>query len=612
MLEKIEKRADLLALSPEEEQILCADIRSFLVEHVSQTGGHLASNLGVVELTVALHKVYDPSKDRILFDVGHQAYVHKILTGRRERFPSLRSFGGLAGFPKPSESPQDAFIAGHASDSVSVALGMARARSLEHEDYHVVAVLGDGALTGGLSYEGLNDAGASKEPLVVVLNDNGMSITPNVGGIARHLSLVRLKPGYFTIKKIYRQFTRCVPGGEKIYGLSHRLKTALRRKLIGVTLFEEMGFYYLGPVDGHDISKLTFLLKEARDMNGPVLLHVTTTKGKGYIPAETMPSSYHGVGKFDPDIGLDPDAGSTGFSHTFGQMMCKLAVADKRLCAITAAMEQGTGLQAFAASFPERFFDVGIAEGHAVCMAAGLAKQGMHPVFAVYSTFLQRAFDMLIHDVALLKLHVVFAVDRAGLVGEDGETHHGVFDIGFLRQIPGMQIYCPASQAELEQMLSRAIYETQGPAAVRYAKGTDRQYTAAVWHDHIHQQSDLSIVTYGPTINDVLSAALRLQEEGIIADVIKLDQICPLQLDSIIRSVSFAGRLLIVEEAAEMGCVGQEILAELAKKRITLRKTFLLNLKSGLVPHGNLKALRALTGIDANGIYQAAKELCAK
>lgn len=612
MLEKIEKRADLLALSPEEEQILCADIRSFLVEHVSQTGGHLASNLGVVELTVALHKVYDPSKDRILFDVGHQAYVHKILTGRRERFPSLRSFGGLAGFPKPSESPQDAFIAGHASDSVSVALGMARARSLEHEDYHVVAVLGDGALTGGLSYEGLNDAGASKEPLVVVLNDNGMSITPNVGGIARHLSLVRLKPGYFTIKKIYRQFTRCVPGGEKIYGLSHRLKTALRRKLIGVTLFEEMGFYYLGPVDGHDISKLTFLLKEARDMNGPVLLHVTTTKGKGYIPAETMPSSYHGVGKFDPDIGLDPDAGSTGFSHTFGQMMCKLAVADKRLCAITAAMEQGTGLQAFAASFPERFFDVGIAEGHAVCMAAGLAKQGMHPVFAVYSTFLQRAFDMLIHDVALLKLHVVFAVDRAGLVGEDGETHHGVFDIGFLRQIPGMQIYCPASQAELEQMLSRAIYETQGPAAVRYAKGTDGQYTAAVWHDHIHQQSDLSIVTYGPTINDVLSAALRLQEEGIIADVIKLDQICPLQLDSIIRSVSFAGRLLVVEEAAEMGCVGQEILAELAKKRITLRKTFLLNLKSGLVPHGDLKALRALTGIDANGIYQAAKELCAK
>lgn len=612
MLEKIDTRADLLALSPEEEQILCAELRSFLVEHVSQTGGHLASNLGVVELTVALHKVYDPLKDRILFDVGHQAYVHKILTGRREQFPSLRSYGGLAGFPKPTESPQDAFIAGHASDSVSVALGMARARTLEHEDYSVVAVLGDGALTGGLSYEGLNDAGASREPLVVVLNDNGMSITPNVGGIARHLSLVRLKPGYFTIKKLYRQFTRCVPGGEKIYSLSHRLKTAIRRKLIGVTIFEEMGFYYLGPVDGHDISKLTFLLKEARDMKEPVLLHVTTTKGKGYIPAETMPSSYHGVGKFDPDIGLDPDAGSTGFSHTFGQIMCKLAVADKRLCAVTAAMEQGTGLQTFAASFPERFFDVGIAEGHAVCMAAGLAKQGMYPVFAVYSTFLQRGFDMLLHDVALLKLHVVFAVDRAGLVGEDGETHHGVFDIGFLRQIPGMQLYCPASQAELEQMLPRAIYEAQGPAAVRYPKGTDGQYTAAVWHDRIHQRSDLSIVTYGPTINDVLSAAFRLQEEGITADVIKLDQICPLTLDPIIHSVSIAGRLLVVEEAAEKGCVGQEILAELAKEQIPLRKTHLLNLKSGLVPHGSLKALRALTGIDADGIYQAAKELCVK
>lgn len=612
MLKEIESRTGLLALSPEEERNLCAELRDFLVEHVAKTGGHLASNLGVVELSIALHKVYDTSRDRLVFDVGHQAYVHKLLTGRQGQFDSLRKFGGLAGFPKPSESIHDAFIAGHASNAVSVALGMARARTLMGEDYDVVAVLGDGALTGGLAYEGLNDAGASKEPMVVVLNDNGMSITPNVGGIAKHLSLVRLKPGYFTIKKLYRQMTKKLPGGEKVYAMSHRLKTLLRRKLIGVTLFEEMGFYYLGPVDGHDIEKLTFLLHEARDMREPVLLHVITTKGKGYAPAEVMPSSYHGVGRFDPDVGLDPDAKSTGFSDTFGQTLCRLAMADQKLCAITAAMEQGTGLQSFAASFPDRFFDVGIAEGHAVAMAAGMAKQGMTPVFAVYSTFLQRSFDMLLHDVSLLGLHVVFAVDRAGLVGEDGETHHGVFDIGFLRQVPGMRVYCPASQAELERMLSLAIYEETGPVAVRYPKGGDGLYQAAHWETHLSDESRLTIVTYGTTVNDVLSAAARLKELGLSADVIKLDRICPLDCREIIPSVLQTGRLLVVEEAAEMGCLGQELLAALSRQEICLRAARLLNLKRGLVPHGDLASLRALTGLDAEGIYQAAKELCSQ
>ena len=412
---------------------------------------------------MALHKVYDTERDRVLFDVGHQSYVHKLLTGRMDRFSTLRTYGGLAGFPKPSESVHDAFIAGHASESVSVALGMARARTLGGEDYSVVAVLGDGALTGGLAYEGLNDAGASGEPLVVVLNDNGMSITSNVGAIARHLKLLRLKPGYFGLKKAYRQLTRSIPGGKALYAFTHSLKTRMRRRLIGVTIFEEMGFSYLGPVDGHDVQKLTFLLGEAKAMGGPVLLHVITKKGKGYIPAEVKPSDYHGVGRFNPVTGLSAGGSGRSFSETFGETLCRLAMEDSRICAVTAAMEQGTGLSTFAASFRNRYYDVGIAEGHAVSMAAGLAKQGMKPVFAVYSTFLQRSYDMLQQDLGLLGLHVVLAVDRAGLVGEDGETHHGVFDVGYLRQIPGMEVFCPASQAELARMLRMAVEDCTGP-----------------------------------------------------------------------------------------------------------------------------------------------------
>lgn len=611
MLEQIETRSDLLRLTLQEQQALCEEIRAFLVEHVAKTGGHLASNLGVVELTVALHRVYDTSHDRLLFDVGHQAYVHKILTGRRERFDSLRCYDGLAGFPKPSESGHDAFIAGHASDAVSVALGMARARTLRHEPYDVVAVLGDGALTGGLAYEGLNDAGASKEPLVIVLNDNGMSITPNVGGISRHLSLLRLKPGYFTVKKLYRQFTQRVPGGRHLYAFTHQLKILLRRRLIGVTVFEEMGFHYLGPVDGHDIAKLTFLLEQAKAMKEPVLLHVITTKGKGYGPAEVMPSCYHGVGRFDPDIGLDPDARSVGFSETFGQCLCRLAAADAFLCAITAAMEQGTGLQEFAASFPERFFDVGIAEGHAVCMAAGLAKQGMTPVFAVYSTFLQRGFDMMLHDVALLGLHVVFAVDRAGLVGADGETHHGVFDVGFLRQIPGMEIFCPASQAELNRMMPEAIYNCTGPVAIRYPRGGDGAYTDVQWYDRIDPNSVLTLVTYGTTINDVLQAAKKLEQAGTMADVIKLDRIAPLDMKQITASAAKTHRLLVIEETAEAGCLGHQIAAELTNAKIRFAARF-VNLHAGIVPHGDVSRLRAVTGLDCDGIYQAAKELLSR
>ena len=609
LLNEIHTRADLLRLTPQENQQLCAEIREFLVRHIARTGGHLASNLGVVELTVALHQVYDTEKDRILFDVGHQSYVHKILTGRMDRFSTLRTYGGLAGFPKPSESVHDAFIAGHASESVSVALGMARARTLLHEDYSVVAVLGDGALTGGLAYEGLNDAGESGEPLVVVLNDNGMSITTNVGAISRHLKLLRLKPGYFGLKKAYRQFTRKIPGGAALYRFTHGLKTKLRRRLIGVTIFEEMGFSYLGPVDGHDVEKLKFLLKEAKEMNCPVLLHVITKKGKGYIPAEVTPSKYHGVGRFNPVTGLSAGGSGKSFSETFGQTLCDLAIEDQRICAITAAMEQGTGLSQFAASFHDRYFDVGIAEGHAVSMAAGLAKQGLLPVFAAYSTFLQRSYDMLQQDVGILGLHVVLAVDRAGLVGEDGETHHGVFDVGYLRQIPGMTVFCPASQAELRRMLRAAILETSGPVAVRYPRGGDGAYDAAVWENQWCEQPAVTIVTYGITINDVLAAVKRLRDEHISVDLIKLDQIAPLHLEPVRQSLARSGKLLVVEETAAAGCVGSAILAQLVQEGAAPNAVRLINLQSGLVPHGSLPLLRHRTGLDEAGIYQATKEL---
>lgn len=607
MLERIKNRDDLLALSDKDCQLLCSEIRDFLVSHIAQTGGHLASNLGVVELTIALHKVYDTSKDRLVFDVGHQSYVHKLLTGRMEKFETLRMFGGIAGFPKPSESVHDAFIAGHASDSVSVALGMARARTLLRQQYDVVAVLGDGALTGGLAFEGLNDAGASKEPFVVVLNDNAMSINPNVGAISKHLSEARLKPSYFEFKKSYRLVTNKLPGGRWFYRVTSSLKKKVRRKLLGVTVFEDMGFHYLGPVDGHDVPKLTYLLQQAKDMGEPVLLHVITKKGKGYTPAEDEPSAYHGIGKFNPDTGACSGTSAACFSSTFGAALCRVAHENPRLCAITAAMEGGTGLSDFALMYPDRFYDVGIAEGHAVSMAAGLAKQGMIPVFAVYSTFLQRSFDMLLHDVSLLGLHVIFAVDRAGMVGEDGETHHGVFDVGFLRQVPGMHILCPASQLELQRMLSEAI-SMEGPVAVRYPKGSDGRYQNDRWVNRINDSSVMTVVTYGTTINDVLEAADALCYENINIDLIKLDQICPFDHADIEKSVRKTGRLLIIEETADTCCVGHEILSVLTRENIAVTGR-VLNLGSGIVPHGDLKSLRALMGLDADGIYRTAKEM---
>ena len=471
LLEQIHDPSDVRKLNDEQARLLCRELRTFLLEQVSRTGGHLASNLGVVELTVAIHRVFDTSQDRLVFDVGHQCYVHKALTGRRELFGTLRQLGGLSGFPKPWESPHDAFIAGHASNSVSVALGMARARTLLHQHYQVLALIGDGALGGGLSFEGLNDAGASHEPMIVILNDNGMSIDPNVGGMSRHLSRLRSKPGYYAFKKRYRQVLESSQTGQKLYSVSHDVKTALKKSLLpGSTLFENMGFTYMGPVDGHDVVQLTRMLREAKDLRCPVLLHVHTVKGQGYGPAEADPGRFHGIGPFDVRTGSGKPA-APSFSSVFGETLTRLAGEDRRICALTAAMVDGTGLTKFSKTYPSRFFDVGIAEGHAVATAAGMAKQGLVPVLAVYSSFLQRGYDMLLHDVALSGLHVVLGVDRAGLVGADGETHHGCFDVMYLSQVPGMKVFCPASFAELRTMLRRAVQEETGPVAVRYPRG---------------------------------------------------------------------------------------------------------------------------------------------
>ena len=609
LLERAEHREELLAMGPEETTALCGEIRSFLINSVAKTGGHLSSNLGAVELTVALHRVFDPYRDRIVFDVGHQSYVHKLLTGRREGFRHLRQYGGMAGFPKPSESDADAFVAGHASNSVSAALGMARARTLMGEDYSVIAVIGDGALTGGLAYEGLNDAGQSREPLIVVLNDNGMSIKPNVGGMSNFLARQRVKPSYFSIKRAFQGFTRVVPGGKYLHGVVHKIKSWMKNALIGSNMFDEMGFTYLGPVDGHDVEKLEFLLRQARDLNCPVLLHVTTTKGRGYSYAEESPDEFHGVNRFNVSSGASNDSKKESFSSAFGKTMCAMAKEDHRICAITAAMEQGTGLSEFAADFPKRFFDVGIAEGHAVTMSCGLAKQGMLPVVAVYSTFLQRAYDMLIHDAGLGNLHVVFAVDRAGLVGADGETHHGAFDACFLRTIHRMSLLAPASTEELRKTLHHAVYEMEGPVAIRYPRGGNGTYQDCILEDTVLREgSDVTIVSYGPMICEALDACRILSQQGVEAEVVKLWSLAPLDTALVEASVRKTGRLLVLEECVESGCVGQELVTVLAEKGI-VPAIRLINLGRDFVTHGSVTRLHEKLGMDGKSVAASVKEL---
>ena len=606
ILKSINSSLDIKRLSEEELTELAAELRGFLVESVSKTGGHLASNLGAVELTLALHRVYNTEKYRIVFDVGHQSYSHKIITGRRDRFDTLRQYGGLSGFPKPYESKDDAFIAGHASNSISVAVGMAKARTLLHEDYDVVAVIGDGALTGGLAYEGLAAAAASREPMVIVLNDNNMSIDPNVGGTARLLQGMRIRPGYIRFKRWYRDVFMGMPA---VYSFNHDLKEKMKDKLLPVNMFSAMGLNYLGPVDGHNLKELETVLRLARDSKEPVLVHVLTRKGRGIEYAEAHPEIYHGVGPFNALTGELSPAGSC-FSDCFGETLCSLAEEEPKLVAITAAMTNGTGLDGFAARFPARFTDVGIAEGGATAMAAGMAKQGLLPVFAVYSSFLQRGFDMLIHDVALQQLHVVFAVDRAGLVGSDGETHHGIFDVSYLRTVPGMKIFCPASFAELRTMLKTSVCETEGPVAIRYPRGGECGYGALHPEKEalLRQGSDLTLVAYGTLICEVQRAAGILAEHGISAEVIKLGEISGEDFPLVLSSVEKTGLLLTAEEVCEAGCVGTVLSALAARKGIRFRSS-MLNLGRGIIPHGGRAQLLMDNSLDAASIAARGEEM---
>ena len=601
-------------MTDQQARQLCQQLRVQMIQTVSKTGGHLASSLGVVEILVAVHRVFDLDVDRLVFDVGHQCYAHKLLTGRGSAMNTLRKFGGLSGFPKPHESRADAFIAGHASNSVSVALGMARARTVNKEDYSVLALIGDGALTGGLAFEGLADAGSSGEPLIVILNDNGMSITKSVGGVAAHLSQQRLKPQYLHLKKLYRSVTGKNAVGQAVYKVTHRAKKMVKDAILGYSMFEDMGFTYLGPVDGHDVSYLTRMLRYAKELNCPVLLHVKTVKGKGYTPAERQPDQFHGVGPFDVEKGLAVSkAGGANFSSVFGETMCQLAEEKPELVAITAAMRLGTGLDEFARRYPQRFFDVGIAEGHAVAMTGGLAKQGALPVFAVYSTFLQRGYDMLIHDMALQNLHGILAVDRAGLVGEDGETHHGVFDVGFLSTVPGMQILCPASFAELRAMLRHAVCEMTGPVAIRYPRGGEGQWTQMAGVDGttvIQEGTDVTLVAYGTMVDQVLQAAQLLEQRGHSVAVVKLNSIRPLDMGPIRRLCEQTGRLIVAEECNDSGCVGRTIISELALAGVPV-KAALVNLGDQFVPQGSVTQLREMTGIDGAGICQKAMEVIA-
>lgn len=600
VLDKINSSADVKKLDEKELTELCAEIRTFLTENVSKTGGHLASNLGAVELSVALHRVYDTSVDRIVFDVGHQSYVHKILTGRKERFGTLRQLGGISGFPKPYESDDDAFIAGHASNSVAVALGMARARTMKGEKYKVACVIGDGSMTGGMATEAIANAAAANEPLVIILNDNNMSINRNVGGMARVFDRMRLKPAYFNFKRAYRQVFRNLP---ELYRFNHIIKENVKEHLVSDNIFSEMGMYYLGPVDGHNISKLESVLEYAVELDSTVLVHVITKKGKGVPYAENNPDKYHGVGKFDPLTGEMPGPGES-FSSKAGEVMSSLADDNKDIVAITAAMTEGTGMDVFALKHPGRIFDVGIAEQTAVAMAAGMAKQGIIPFVAVYSTFLQRAYDMLIHDIALQGLHVVFGVDRAGLVGADGETHQGTFDVAYLSSVPGMKIYSPANFAELEYMLCRAVNEDKGPVAVRYPRGGEGEWKELQTEEVavLKEGTDVTLVSYGIMINNCLEAARLLEENGVSAEVVKINVIKPLDYSVLDRSLLKTGKLMTVEDICSEGSAGEKIAEHIAVSGLKLSYLKLLDLGDGIVEHGSVAELQKKYGLDALSI----------
>lgn len=575
LLDKIEKPEDVKKLSVSELTKLASELRHFIIDRVSQNGGHLAPNLGTVELTLALYSVFHFPQDKLVWDVGHQAYTHKILTGRKEAFATLRKKGGITGFPNRFESPYDAFGVGHASTSISAALGMAIARDAKGEHNQVIAVIGDGALTGGESFEALNNAGDLGKKLIVILNDNEMSIDANVGAMSEYLSRIRMAPQYARAKRDMGNLLMSIPHiGGKVYKTASHLKDGVRSALVPGSIFEEMGFHYVGPIDGHNIGLLEEVLQRAKEMEGPILIHIHTIKGKGYIPAEKAPEKFHGVGCFDPSTGKSAPKANKAPSYTsvFSQALIELAKDRPDILAITAAMPSGTGLKAFGKAYPKRFFDVGIAEEHAMTLAAGMAAAGMHPVIALYSTFAQRAYDQLIHDVCLQNLPVTLCLDRAGLVGEDGPTHHGVFDLSYLRQMPNMCVMAPKDEEELRHMLATAI-DIEGPSAVRYPRGcglgvelTDSFEKLPIGKAEVLQaEGDIAFLAVGTMVEQAKKAAAILAEDGIKAAMVNMRFIKPLDRE-LLRGYAKSKKLLITAEenmlAGGFGSAVAEFLAD--------------------------------------------------
>ena len=614
LLDKVKFPEDLKGLSSEQLKQLCSEIRTKIIHTVSENGGHLASNLGVVELTVALHRAFNSEKDRIVWDVGHQAYTHKILTGRGDRLSTIRTKDGLSGFPNRLESSYDSFTCGHSSTSISSALGLSKAKELTHEGGYVVAVIGDGALTGGLAYEGLNNAGRLKKNFIVVLNDNSMSISRNVGSMARYLAKIRTKPSYFRIKgRVERVLDHIPLIGKPLHHLLTRLKSVVKQILYNNTIFEDMGFYYYGPFDGHDLDKMIEVFNNVKSINHPVLLHVVTKKGRGYTFAEHNPGAFHGVPKFNIATGKSLSS-ELNFSSIFGQTLCNFAEHDDRICGITAAMQSGTGLTDFAKKYPDRFFDTGIAEEHAVTFCGGLAVGGMLPVFAVYSSFLQRGYDQLIHDVALQGTKVVFAVDRAGVVGEDGQTHQGIFDAAFFNTIPGASVYSPAYFDELQISLRQAIYDSVGIAAVRYPRGKqlfrpfDFQPSGKPYDSYGDPEAPNVIVTYGRLFSFACLALSKLKQRGIPVWVLKLNRIKPIDKGAVSSALS-ADRVFFFEEGVEQGGVGERFSYLLGQAGFT--GEFFLRAIRGFVPQATMMETLDSLGLNDTGMVKMILTECA-
>ena len=601
ILETINSPADVKALSLEQLKQLAEEIRQLLISVISKTGGHLAPNLGVVELTLALHRVFTTPKDKIVFDVGHQSYIHKIITGRREQFSTLRQYGGLSGFPKRSESEHDAFGTGHSSTSISAALGMAVARDLQGEDYNVIAVIGDGSMTGGMAFEALNNAGTLHKKMIVVLNDNEMSISKNVGAMSEYLYQLRTGETYNKIKHDIEGWLKNMEFGTDVLKAIRRLKGSVKYLMVPTSIFEELGFTYLGPVDGHDLQGLTEVLQAAKKIDGPVLVHVLTKKGKGYKPAEESPNKFHGTGPFDIATGkkiTNPNAPIT-YTEVFGRTLTELANADKDIIGITAAMPDGTGMSTFAKAHPERFFDVGIAEQHAVTSAAGAAAVGMKPVAAIYSTFLQRAYDSVLHDICMQKLHVTLCLDRAGLVGDDGYTHHGVFDYAYLRSMPEMTIMAPKDENELRHMLKTAV-DFDGPVSVRYPRGsgvgvsiTEPMHSLPIGKAEVLREGkDVCLWAIGSMVQSALQAADKLAEQGISAGVVNMRFAKPLDEELLLEHATQYGKIVTLEEGVLQGGVGSAVLETLnAAKMLQKCQVLTLGIPDEFVLHGDKKLL---------------------